>query len=79
MYDSLEIKFKSYIGEISLSLAADLHFEFSDSSLESEQLLLKGSFLSFERGDLLLNSTIFCLLEIKVPLHFNAVGTCICG
>lgn len=49
--------------------ASDLHFEFGDSSLKSEKLLLKCSFLSFEGCDLLLDSAVLCLLEIKMPFH----------
>ena len=52
---------------VSVGLAADLHFELGDSSLQSQQLLLQGCFLSLEGGDLLLDSAVFGLLEIKVP------------
>lgn len=51
-----------------MCLAADLHLKFGDSSLKSEQLLLKGCFFTLERGNLLLDSAVFCLLEIKVTL-----------
>lgn len=60
-----------------MGLAADLHFEFGDASLQAEELLLKCCFLSLEGGDLLLDATVLCLLEVKVPfpkvsciLHF---------
>ena len=32
----------------SLALTADLHFEFGDPALKSEQLLLEGSFFTLE-------------------------------
>jgi hypothetical protein len=52
----------------SVTFTSDLHFQFGDSALKSEQLLLKGSLFSFEGGDLLLDATVLCLLEIEVSL-----------
>ena len=61
----------------SVGLAADLHLQLSDPSLQSQQLLLKSRLLSFEGSYLLLDSAVFCLLEVKVSfpkvsciLHF---------
>ena len=51
----------------SLAFTSDLHFEFCDSPLEAKQLLLQRSLLPFQGRDLLLNSTVFCLLKIKMP------------
>ena len=56
----------------SLSLISNLHLQFRDSSLQSEQLLLEGCFLSLEGCDLLLNSTVFSLLEVEVTLPIIA-------
>ena len=53
---------------VSVGLAADLHLKFGDSPLKTEQLLLKSSLFALERGDLLLNATVFGLLEIEVAL-----------
>ena len=50
----------------SLTFTSHLHFEFGDSTLEAEELLLQGSFLSLQGGDLLLDATIFGFLEVKV-------------
>ena len=52
----------------SLCLTADLHLQLRNSPLQSQQLLLKGSFFSLERSDLLLDATVLSLLEIEVPL-----------
>lgn len=52
----------------SVSLATDLHLKFGDAPLEAEELLLKSSFLTLEGGDLLLDTTVFCLLEVEVSL-----------
>ena len=51
---------------VSVGLAADLHLKFGDSSLQSQELLLQCGLFSFEGGDLLLDSAVFCLLEVKV-------------
>jgi len=60
-----------------MGLTADLHLELSDSSLEPQQLLLQSCFLALEGGDLLLDSAVLCLLEVKMSfpkvtciLHF---------
>lgn len=52
----------------SASFASDLHFEFRDSPLESEKLLLESGLFTLEGGDLLLDSAILCLLEVEVAL-----------
>lgn len=51
-----------------MALTSDLHFQLSYSPLEPQQLLLESSLLALERRNLLLDSAIFCLLEIEVPL-----------
>jgi hypothetical protein len=51
----------------SASFASNLHFEFSDSPLESEELLLQSGLFSFEGGDLLLDPAILGLLEVPLP------------
>lgn len=53
---------------LSMSLTTHLHFQLCDSSLQSEQLLLQGCFLALQGCDLLLDTAIFCFLEIKVSL-----------
>lgn len=47
-------------------LAADLHFEFGNAALESEQLLLKCGLLALEGRDLLLDPAVLSLLEIEM-------------
>jgi hypothetical protein len=54
---------------MSLTFASYLHLQLSDSSLESQKLLLKSCFFPFQSGDLLLNSAVLSLLEIEVSLH----------
>jgi hypothetical protein len=56
------------IGRRSVSFGADLHFEFGDPALESEELLLEGGLLAFEGSDLLLDAAVFGLLEVEVAL-----------
>ena len=51
-----------------MSFGAHLHFEFGDPALKSEELLLEGSLLALEGGDLLLDAAVFSLLEVEVPL-----------
>ena len=51
----------------SLTFGSDLHLQFRNSSLQSKELLLEGGFLSLQRCDLLLDSTVLCLLEVEVP------------
>ena len=53
---------------ISASLAADLHFQFGDSALEAEELLLESGLFSLEGSDLLLDAAVFGLLEVAVAL-----------
>jgi len=45
-----------------------LHLQLGDSSLQAEELLLKGCLFAFEGGDLLLDTAVFGLLEIEVSL-----------
>lgn len=52
----------------SASLAADLHFQLSDSPLKSKELLLEGGLLPLEWGDLLLDAAILGLLEVEMTL-----------
>jgi hypothetical protein len=52
----------------SASLTADLHFQFGDPPLESEELLLEGGLLALEGGDLLLDAAILGLLEVEMAL-----------
>jgi hypothetical protein len=49
-------------------LAAHLHLQFSDPTLETKELLLESCLLSLKRCDLLLYTTVLCLLEIEVSL-----------
>lgn len=49
-----------------MGLAANLHLQLGDPSLKAKQLLLEGSLLTFQGSNLLLDSTVLCLLEIKV-------------
>jgi hypothetical protein len=49
-----------------VGLAANLHLQLGYSTLEAKKLLLKSSLLTFQRSYLLLDSTVLCLLEIKV-------------
>lgn len=49
-----------------MGLAADLHLQLGDSPLKAKKLLLESGFLAFQGSDLLLNSTVLGLLEIKV-------------
>jgi len=49
-----------------VGLAANLHLQLGDSSLKAKKLLLESSLFTFKRSYLLLNSTVLCLLEIKV-------------
>ena len=51
-----------------MSLAADLHLQLGDSSLQAEELLLQGGLFSLERGDLLLDAAVLRLLEIEMSL-----------
>lgn len=51
-----------------MSLASDLHFEFSDSPLQAQELLLECGLLALEGGDLLLDAAVFSLLEVEVSL-----------
>lgn len=59
---------KSWTINDSLALGSDLHFQLSDSPLESQELLLKSSLFALQRGDLLLDPTVLSLLEIEMPL-----------
>lgn len=52
----------------SVVLAAHLHLEFGDASLESQQLLLEGGLLPLQGGDLLLDPAVLGFLEVEVPL-----------
>ena len=52
----------------SVALAADLHLQLGDPSLQSEQLLLQGRLLALEGGDLLLDAAVLRLLEVEMPL-----------
>jgi hypothetical protein len=58
----------------SLSLAADLHFEFGDASLQAEELLLEGGLFALEGGDLLLDAAVLGLLEVEVSLPASEHG-----
>lgn len=57
--------------QVSLSIlfVSDLHFELCDSSLQSEELLLEGSFLPLESCDLLLKPGILSFLVSEMPFH----------
>lgn len=52
----------------SVAFAADLHLQFGDPTLQTEQLLLQGSLLALEGGDLLLDTAVLRLLEVEMPL-----------
>ena len=56
------------LDERSVSLGADLHFQFGDPALQAEELLLKRGLLALERSDLLLDAAVFRLLEVEMPL-----------
>ncbi len=51
-----------------MTFTTNLHLQFSDSSLEPEQLLLEGCLLTLKGGDLLLNTTVLGFLEVEMSL-----------
>ena len=52
-----------------MSFVSYLHLQFGDSSLKTQQLLLKSCFLTLQCCDLLLDSAVLSLLEIEMSLH----------
>lgn len=65
---SIELFMIKYVPETSMTFATNLHLQFSDSSLEPEQLLLEGCLLTLKGGDLLLNTTVLGFLEVEMSL-----------